>query len=54
MFINETGILGQIFMWSSINVTGSVMLSMLGLILLIFVMFLVFRIPIGVVLIFRR
>lgn len=46
MFINETGVIGQIFMYASTNLTGSLFLSLLGIIILIIAIFMLFRIPI--------
>lgn len=45
-FINETGTLGVIFQAVTLNITGNEFLTLLGLLLLILLFFMLFRIPI--------
>lgn len=46
LFINQTGTIGVIFEAITNNVTGSVYLTLLGLMIIIILFFMLFRVPI--------
>lgn len=46
MFYNETGLLGQVIDGMTVNVTGSIFLTLLGLVILLVLFAVIFRIPI--------
>jgi predicted RND superfamily exporter protein len=48
LFINETGTIGVIYNAVTNNITGSEFLTLLGLILIILLLFLTFRVPIEI------
>ena len=46
MFFNETGIIGQVITDITVNVTGSLFLTLLGMVLILMLIAVILRIPI--------
>jgi len=46
MFINETGFIGQIVAYTTYNVTGSLFLTLLGMVMILILIAVMLRIPI--------